>query len=269
LSTGDEISIHRVAWKGFSANFACTGFSEVCRAVYALYGAYQLAREQPQAKLISLVDVLEPLSAEELEELAARCPDIHLEKGQEFYKSQEHEGGLFLIKEGRVLIYKLSSIGEEFTLVVLSAGTALTARRLQDLHARALEPSVLAFMRREDLKYFLQRKPEMGLRLMDLQAEQLRLMDARMSDVIHKEVPARLASLILQLLSEEGIVVGRDYVIPSPYNQEQLGTMIGAKRVAVTRAFKRLRTAGAVEVEQRRIHVRDLKTLQGLAGQER
>jgi CRP-like cAMP-binding protein len=100
---------------------------------------------------------------------------------------------------------------------------------------------------------------------MDLLAERLRLMDARMSDVIHKAVPARLASLILQLLSEEGIVVGRDYLIPNPYTHEQLGTMIGAKRVAVARAFKLLRDARAVEVENRRIHVRDLKTLERIA----
>jgi CRP/FNR family transcriptional regulator, cyclic AMP receptor protein len=229
-----------------------------------------MAREQPQAKLLSLVDVLEPLSEDELEELAARCPDIRLEKGQEFYQPQkEHEGGLFLIKDGRVLVYKLTSMGEQLTLALLGAGTALTARRLQGLHARALEPSVLAFMRREDLKYFIRRKPEMGMRLMDLLAERLRLMDARMSDVIHKGVPARLASLILQLLSEEGIVVGRDYVIPGPYTYEQLGTMIGAKRVAVTRAFRRLREAGAVEVGQHRIRVKDPEALERIAHEGR
>jgi CRP/FNR family transcriptional regulator, cyclic AMP receptor protein len=244
-------------------------FSEDRYGVYATYGAYHVAREQPQARLLSQVDVLEPLSEEELEELAARCPDIRLEKGQEFYQPQEHGGGLFLIKEGRVLVYELTSSGQQLTLALLGAGTALTARRLQGLHARALEPTVLAFMRREDLKYFLRRKPEIGLHLMDLLAERLRLMDARMSDVIHKEVPARLASLILQLLSEEGIVVGGDHVIPGPYTHEQLGTMIGAKRVAVARAFKRLREAGAVEVERYRIRITDLEALERIAREGR
>jgi CRP/FNR family cyclic AMP-dependent transcriptional regulator len=238
-------------------------------AVYAAHGAVHMPREQSQVKLLSLVDVLEPLSAEELAELATRCPDIRLEKGQEFYQSQQHDGGLYLIKEGRVLVYKLTSSGEQLTLALLGAGTALTARRLEGLHARALEPSVVAFMQREDLKYFLRRNPEMGLRLMDLLAERLRLMDGRMSDVIHKEVPARLASLILQLLGEEGIVVGRDYVIPGPYTHEQLGTMIGAKRVAVARAFRRLREAGAVEVEHYRLRVTDLEALERIAHEGR
>jgi CRP/FNR family cyclic AMP-dependent transcriptional regulator len=94
-------------------------------------------------------------------------------------------------------------------------------------------------------------------------------MDARMSDVIHKEVPARLASLILQLFDEEGVVGGERYTIPTPYTHQQLGTMIGAKRVAMARAFRRLREAGAVEVERNCLHVRDLKTLEHIASEER
>jgi CRP-like cAMP-binding protein len=112
-------------------------------------------------------------------------------------------------------------------------------------------------------------KPEVGIRLADLMAERLRSMDARMSDVIHKEVPARLATLILQLLDEEGVVGGERYTIPTPYTHQQLSTMIGAKRVSVARAFGRLREAGAVEVEQSRLHVRDLKALERIADVER
>jgi CRP/FNR family cyclic AMP-dependent transcriptional regulator len=215
------------------------------------------------------VDVLEPLSEEELEELAIRCSDIRLGRGEDFYRSEEHDGGLFLIKEGRVRIYKLTPTGKQLTLALLSAGTALTSRRLQGLHAQALKPSVIAFMKREELERFIRRSPEVGMRLADLLAERLRLMDERMSDVVHKEVPARLASLILQLLDSEGVVSGEGYEIAGPYTYEELGTMIGAKRVAVTRAFKRLRESGVVEVERGRIRVKDIDTLERIAEEER
>jgi CRP-like cAMP-binding protein len=75
---------------------------------YAAGGVYCMTRERTQAELLSLVDVLEPLAREELEELAARCPDIRLKRGEDFYRPEEHDGGLFLIKQGRVRIYKLT-----------------------------------------------------------------------------------------------------------------------------------------------------------------
>jgi CRP/FNR family transcriptional regulator, cyclic AMP receptor protein len=225
--------------------------------------------EAREVKLLSLVDVLEPLSEEELEEVSTRCPSFSLDAGHEFYASREHDGGLFLLEEGHVVIFKLTSSGKQITFAVHSAGTVLPALRLQGLSARAIESSVLAYMSREDLEYFLRRKPQMGLRLMDLLAENLHLMDARISDVIHKRVSARLASLIAWLIEEEGIVEGSgDRVIPYHYTHEQLGTIIGARRVAVTLAFRALQDEGAVELRRRQIHVKDLNLLQRIAEQE-
>ena len=228
-----------------------------------------MGRKQTHVNALSLVDVLEPLSTEELEELAERCPDVRLQKGEGVYRPNEHDGGLFLVTEGRVRVFGISPRGEELTLALLGSGTALSARRLRGLHAQAVEPSVLAFVPRSELERLVRKKPEVGLRLVDLLTERLRLMDARMSDVIHKEVPARLASLVLQLLDEEGVMGPEGREIPDPYTHKELGTMIGAKRVAVTRAFGRLRAAGAVEVERHRIRVTDLGALERLAREVR
>jgi CRP/FNR family transcriptional regulator, cyclic AMP receptor protein len=228
-----------------------------------------MARERPQVRLLSLVDVLEPLSAEELEDLATRCPDIRLEKGQEFHRPQEHDEGLYLIKEGLVRIYERGSRGKQITFDLVNSGTVLTARRLRGVHAQAMGPSVITFMSRENLEHLIRKKPEVGLRLMDILAERLHLMDGRMADMVHKDVCARLAGLILHLVYSEGVVTHEGFEISAHYTHEQLASMIGARRVAVTRAFKQLRDAGAVRVRRRRIHVRDLQTLQSIADQER
>src|SRR5918995_3345094 len=106
--------------------------------------------EETELKLLSLVDVLEPLSEEELEEVSTRCPTFSLDAGQEFYASPEYDGGLFLLEEGHVVIYKMTSSGKQTTFAVHSSGTVLPALRLQGLSAQAIESSVLAFMSRED-----------------------------------------------------------------------------------------------------------------------
>jgi CRP/FNR family transcriptional regulator, cyclic AMP receptor protein len=87
-----------------------------------------------------------------------------------------------------------------------------------------------------------------------------------MMDIALKEVPARLASLILDLLQSEGVVTREGhYTILTPYTQEQLATMIGAKRVAVTRAFKKLQEQGSVQLRRRKIYVTDLDALNQIA----
>ncbi len=232
-------------------------------------------RAEREVKLLSLVDVLEPLSEEELRELAERCPDIHLQSGEDFYRPEEHDGGLFLIKEGRVRVYLTTAAGKEATLDLLGSGTVLWARRLElvdthGVHAQAVDPSVVAFLRREDLDRFILSKPEVGLRMMDLLAERLGSSNERMAEVIHKDVVSRLASQILRLLDTEGLVDREGgYMLPTAHTHEELGTMIGANRVAVTRAFRVLQDEGAVELSRRRIHVRDRSALQRIAQKDR
>jgi CRP-like cAMP-binding protein len=168
------------------------------------------------------------------------------------------------------MVYKLSSRGKPLTLILLSGGTVLTSRRLLGLYAKALEPSVVTFVPRQFLEHLIRTRPEVGLHLMDLLADRLRMMDQRMCDVVHKDVLARLAALILQLLESEGIVHGTGgYRLSTKYTHEQLATMIGAKRVAVSRAFKHLREAGILQTRQRRIHVRDIEALERAAAKEK
>jgi CRP/FNR family transcriptional regulator len=222
-----------------------------------------------------MVDVLEPLGEEELRDLARRCPDLRLSDGQDFYDPEQHDDGLFLIKEGRVRVYATTPSGKETTLELLGSGTVLWARRFAALQAhavrvRAAEPSVVAFMGRDELDRFVLAKPEVGLRMMDLLAERLGSTSERMAEVANKEVTSRLASQILRLLEGEGVVdPGGGYRLPSAYTHEELGAMIGAGRVAVTRALGALQAEGAVEVRRRRIHVRDPEALRRVAEQER
>jgi CRP/FNR family cyclic AMP-dependent transcriptional regulator len=232
-------------------------------------------REERQAKLLSMVDVLEPLSEGELRDLAQRCPDLRLSDGQDFYDPEVHDSGLFLILEGRVRVCTSTPAGKRTTLELLGSGTVFWARRLEALqahaaHARAIGPTVVAFMGRDDLDRFVLGNPEVGLRMMDLLAERLGSTSERLSEVANKEVVARLASQILRLVESEGVVDRKGgYRLPAAYTHEELGAMIGAGRVAVTRALGELQNEGDVQLRRRRIHVRDPMSLRYLADQER
>jgi CRP/FNR family transcriptional regulator, cyclic AMP receptor protein len=223
-----------------------------------------------QIHLLSMVDILGPLSDEELEDLAKRTPDTYLEQGDVLYTPREGAERLFILKKGRVQVYEIDRSGEEITLSVAEGGNvfgemALTAHSLKGLYVRALTPSTVVSLRREDVEHLIMKKPEVGLRLVHVLAERLRESERRYADIIGKDVPARLATQILTLVDSEGVVSSDSYRIPTHYTHEQLGTMIGCKRVAVTRAFRKLQESGAVELKDRRIIVKDMDTLKALA----
>jgi CRP/FNR family cyclic AMP-dependent transcriptional regulator len=224
---------------------------------------------EEQIRLLSMVDLLEPLSREELEEFARRCLDTHVGRGESLYVPQERGERLFILKSGRVQVYEVGPEGREITLSVVEGGNllgemALTGQRSSGVYVRALEPSVLCSLRQRDLERLILGNPELGLRLL---SKQLRLAETRLAEFTHKDVPARLANQILRFVESESVVTREGhYRIPTRYTHQQLGTMIGAGRVAVSRAFAGLREAGAVELRNKYVHVVDLEALRRAAG---
>jgi CRP/FNR family cyclic AMP-dependent transcriptional regulator len=205
-----------------------------------------------------------------LRDLLQRNAEITLGGGEVFYTPQEPDGKLFILTQGRVRIYKMEA-SREFTLEVLDAGTvfgevAFTAHRLRDAYAQATEPSIVLAMERADVEHLIQQKPQVGIRMISLLSERLHYYETRMEDVTLKEVPARLASLILFLVESEGVKRAGEIGIPTRYTHEHLGTMIGANREAVSRAFGRLQDEGALQIRRRFIYVQDVEALERAAG---
>jgi CRP/FNR family cyclic AMP-dependent transcriptional regulator len=230
--------------------------------------------EEQQVELLSRVDVLESLPKEEVRELLRdllqRNAEIHLRAGEVFYTPEQPDGKLFILTKGRVRIYKMEA-SREFTLEVVDAGTvfgeiAFTPHALRDAYAEAMEPSILLTMERAAVERLILQKPQVGLRMISLLSERLHYYETRMQDVTLKEVPARLASLILFLIESEGVQAPGEIRIPTRYTHEHLGTMIGTNREAVTRAFGRLQDEGAVQIRRRLIYVDDVETLERAAG---
>jgi len=225
-----------------------------------------------QLLLLSEADILEPLSEEELVNFAKRNPDRRIQQGEFLYNQFDRAERLYIVKKGKIRIYKTNIDGDEITLAIATAGDvfgemAFTSQQLREAHAMAIEPSMVVTLRREDLRELILSRPEVGLRLIERLSERLRLREVQLEDVTLKEVPARLASLILRVLDSEGVRTSEGYKIATHYTHEQLGTMIGARRVAVTRAFRVLRETGALEIRDRTIHVTSLEVLKKVAEQ--
>ena len=228
--------------------------------------------DEDYTTLLSGVGLFALLSQEQLKRIAYGIPAKSFEVGEHVFTPTYRGEVFFLLLEGRVRIYRLEA-GQEVTISVLEAGemfgeAAFTSRDGMGSYAQAIAASKIAFLNRSTFYRFIQREPELGIRAIELLGERLSFYEQRIADMGLKKVPARLASLILQLVETDGIVTGKGrYSLSTQYTHEQLALMVGAKRVAVSRAMKGLREAGAVETGRRHIVVKDAQALERIANE--
>jgi CRP/FNR family transcriptional regulator len=216
-------------------------------------------------RLLSMVDVLEPLTADQTDLLAQRIPERAFGRGETVYVPGAALAVVYLLLTGSIRLYGMAG-RQELTFDVLRAGTmfgiASLMERTQDEYATALEPSQVGMLSLNDFWHLVRQNPEVNARLVKLLGQRLRMTRSRMADIALKETPARLASLILDLVQSEGVVTREGhYKIVTHYTHEQLAAMIGTQRVSVTRAFGILQDSRCVRLIRRQIYVVDLDAL--------
>jgi CRP/FNR family cyclic AMP-dependent transcriptional regulator len=230
--------------------------------------------QEEQRRPFAEVDILQSLSSEEIERLALLSASVYLGAGETFALDEERRA-LLLLTSGRVRVREPNAAGPGLTISMVEGATlvgqtAFAARSLRPLCVEGLEPSVLSVVGWEDFEELVYRNPKVGVKMIRLLSERLAVCEGRLSDLIRKEVPARLAGLILGLSEHRGVVTDDgSRKIPTRYTHQQLASMVGSNREAVTRAFGKLRKAGAVKISDRHIYVADAHALERFAEAER
>jgi CRP/FNR family cyclic AMP-dependent transcriptional regulator len=214
--------------------------------------------------LLAEVNILRELPQSEVEYLARRSPMVHLAE-KESLTLGEYLQGVFLLLSGRMRVYEPTTFGnQDLTFSVVEGGTVVgqPASKPRPPRVEALEASVLMVVGWEDFEGLVVRNPHVGLKTMRLFGQRLDQYEDRLSDLIRKEVPARLAGLLLRLSEREDTMAGDgERRIPARYTHRLLASMVGSNREAVTRAFGVLRKAGAVQTRDRQIYVTDAAAL--------
>ncbi|NJN19372.1 MAG: Crp/Fnr family transcriptional regulator [Oscillochloris sp.] len=194
--------------------------------------------------------------------------------GQIFHSPNEVGEQLFVLRNGRVRIYKLSPEGRALTLMVLEPLTifgemTLVGQWLHDTFAEAMTECTIGVIGRETLRTILEQYPQVALAFMNLMGQRLRAMENKLADIAFKNVPQRLASLLLNLagITLEGAVMPGIPPTVVRYTHQQLAEMIGSYRETVTKAIGELREAGMIRFDGDAIVLTDLDQLRRLASQ--
>lgn len=229
-------------------------------------------RREDDYRALRKVEVLDPLGEEEIERLKERLPTLAVKKNDLLFTPANRANFSFFVLDGAFRIYKQRE-GWELTLQILHEGDMFSNGVFGEdpsgaedelrfaTHAQAMKDSRVAMIRHEYFGWLISEHPEVGARALGILGRRLALYGQRMLELATRDTPERLASLILELIETEGVVCSEGfYKIPIRYTHEELASMVGCRRVALTRAFGTLKDY-SVEQRDRRIYVRDLQTL--------
>jgi CRP-like cAMP-binding protein len=221
-------------------------------------------RRQRKLNYLSSIEIFRDLNSRDLADMDRQFTMTGCAAGKIFYMPEESGEVLFLLKKGRVQLYRLSSEGKKIVVATLGPGAifgemSLVGQGMYNTFAEAADECILCVMSRPDVERLMRERPQVALRIVEVLGKRLIQTERQLEEVAFKSIPVRLASLLLRLADESGSieVVG--------YTHQDLAEMLGTYRETITQTLNDLRTSGLVQIERKKIILTDKGQLADLA----
>lgn len=188
------------------------------------------------------------------------------ERGQPVFEAGEPLDQVFLVKEGRIKISKVSDDGKELILEILEPGDlfgamSFTPKPSLDSFAVAMEDSYLCLATRTAFERTLREQPGLLVELTKLLWFKKVKVEEKLSDLIFKDVSNRLAKLLLNLSYKYGKRTKVGIEIGLPLTHEELAKLIGSSRETVTSTLNDFSAEEIVEIKRKRVIIKELARL--------
>jgi CRP-like cAMP-binding protein len=211
------------------------------------------------------------LDEENLLEVALIATKRSFQKGETLFSEGEPATGFYLLASGAIKLCKVSPDGKEKVLHFVHpaetfAEAAFFGDGMYPAEARALEKGDTLFFPRDAFMGLLERNPRFSLNLIVSLSLLLRRFARQIEELTFSEVPVRLAAYLAELAAKKATVFQGKTYLDLDIKKGELASRLGTVSETLSRALKKLKDEGIIEVEGSRVIIYDMERLTSLAG---
>lgn len=217
---------------------------------------------------LGAVDVLQGLSHTEIEHVSGQTRLVDYKAEHIFYMPDDPGEVLFILKKGRVQLYRMSPDGRKLVYAILQAGAmfghmALIGQHLHQTYAQAIDDCVICIWNREQVEQTFIEKPQVAFRFLEAVGHRLAQVEERLAEVTFQPIATRLASLLLRLDHQAG---GTGML--TGYTHQYLADMLGTYRETTTQTLNQFKAQALIRTGRKTIEILDVAGLKVIATSE-
>ncbi|MDN5821876.1 MAG: Crp/Fnr family transcriptional regulator [Brachybacterium sp.] len=212
---------------------------------------------------LSEVDLFTDLSAAEMAAMDQMAPAELFQRGQMLYNQTQPIRSLFIVKTGRVRVFRVAEDGKALTLAILEPGAVfgdmlLVGQRMYDSYAEAIDDALVCRLSTVDVEQFLLADARIAVRIARILGERVAELEDRLTDLALRPLASRVAVTLLNLTRSPSTGTGRFSRAPQvQLTHEQVAGVIGATREATSRVLSDFAERGLIRQGRGRILITD------------
>ena len=174
----------------------------------------------------------------------------------------QSDSALIVVLKGQLRISKMSKEGNEVTLDTLKESefwgdTAILDGKPPAVNIAAEVDSEVFIISRNDLMNLFNAKPEYSISVLNELTRLLRNSNSRIKSLSLKAAESKVASVIMQLIDEFGIVKDGAIEVEKIPVQQELASMAGTSRETISRTIRSFAKKGLIELEEQKLRIKN------------
>ena len=223
------------------------------------------------AALLQHTALFGAMAPDAVERLVRRAVRRKYRRGEVIFREDDAGDSLCVVVSGLVKVYRTSPDGDEMVLVTLRPAAVVGELPMVDggprsASAAAVEATTVLTVDRAALLEALRESPELVDGLLRSMGSMVRRLTDQAADLVFLDLHGRVAKLLLTLAEERGSSDGDGRALDLGMTQTDLANMVGGSRQSVNQVLRSFERLGYLEIDGRRIVIRERELLQRRAG---
>ncbi|MCD6451510.1 MAG: Crp/Fnr family transcriptional regulator [Acidobacteria bacterium] len=216
--------------------------------------------------------VFASLAEEDMEYLLKVGSYRSFRKRDIIYFPDDPANEIFFIVEGRVKLSRIFEDGREIILEILKNNDifgeeAVISFDKRENMATAMDNVVLLSFEAKAVRALAKRNASLAFRLLELVNGRRVVLERKVEDLAFRNVPSRLARVLLELAEEYGEKFGENIVISTKLSQQDIGNLIGSTRETTSHFLNQFKKIGFIDFNKRMINIINKEKLEELIEQ--
>ncbi len=219
--------------------------------------------EQPASSTNKLwflrhIRLFDGMSSSEMQEMEKITRMEEVKKRQPLYLPGDPSSNVYLLKKGRVKIANTAPSGKEVTFEILEPGEVFGELEVledapRSTSAETLDDTLICVIPRKDFDQYLAMHPNVTVKLTKLIGLRLKKIQSRVEDLVFRDVPARLAHLLVELSKSDGVKEATGIRLKAKLTHQEMANLIGCSRETVSTIMGQFRDQGLIHMDGRTI----------------
>ncbi|OGP08861.1 MAG: hypothetical protein A3G39_03465 [Deltaproteobacteria bacterium RIFCSPLOWO2_12_FULL_43_16] len=207
---------------------------------------------------ISANKLFSGLNEKEKVEMLSHLKEAVVKKGSFVYTAGDKAETLYILKEGKIKVSRLSEDGKELTIDVLRTGDifgelVLAGEEERETIAKAVEDSFICAIEKGDFEGLIRKNPIFSFTITKWMGLRLRRVENRLENIIFHDVRTRIISILRDIAVKYGSPVQDGTLITLRLTHQDIANLIGATRETVTVELNNLKREGYIITSKRSI----------------